>query len=271
MFTYSRRYTPGVYQNFTVSANINSTLKNLCNASIMFDYSANQNDFYEARILGMVYKRPISFGVGFGLGSNSAKKYSVGFYGYYHHIAVTSGDGYDISLSQQMRFNNHFTVSLSNNYTPRFNYQGNAYHDKINSYFGQRTIHTVENFFNLKYNFNNKMGLALKLRHYWSSVRYDQYYLLQKDGYLSNPIASTVNANDNVNFFNADLLYTWEFASGSFIYLNWKNVTQKEDMLVRDGYKNNLDNSLHRPDLQNNTLSLRIVYYLDYLSLKRKK
>jgi len=129
----------------------------------------------------------------------------------------------------------------------------------------------VENILNLKYNFNNKMGLSLKVRHYWSSVNYNQYYKLLGTGYLSSPVVSSVNADDNVNFFNIDMLYTWEFAPGSFVYINWKNAATKEDQLVKDGYNNNFNNTFRVPDLQNNTISLRIVYYLDYLSLKKTK
>ena len=269
---YSRRYTPGDYQVLSTASNINGQLKNLWNVGVGIDYAANQNDFYESRIQGMVFKRPMSFGAGFWFGSDGSKKYSASFNFYYHHISTISADGYDISLYQQMRFNNKFTISLNNSYTPRFNYQGWAYNDTFNnSIFGQRNINTVENILNLKYNFNNKMGLTLKARHYWSSVQYNQYYILQNSGYLSSPVLSSNNANDNVNFFNIDLLYTWEFSPGIFIYINWKNAASKEDQIVRDPYKSNLSNTFHNPDLQNNTLSLRIVYYLDYLSLKRKK
>jgi len=269
---YSRRYIPGDYQNFTMNTNINGQLKNLWNVGIAADYGASQNDYYESRIQGMVFKRPVSYGTGFWLGTNSSKKYAISLNYYYHHISSIAGDGHDISLYQQMRFNNKFTISLSDNYYPRIHYQGFAYLDTLgNSFFGQRNINTVENILNLKYNFNNKMGLSLKVRHYWSSVNYNQYYKLLGTGYLSSPVVSSVNADDNVNFFNIDMLYTWEFAPGSFVYINWKNAATKEDQLVKDGYNNNFNNTFRVPDLQNNTISLRIVYYLDYLSLKKTK
>jgi len=198
--------------------------------------------------------------------------YSASINFYYHHIAVSSGDGYEIYINQQIRFNKKFTINLSNTYTPYYNYQGFAYFNSNgNIIFGQRNINTVENILNLKYNFNNKMGIAMKARHYWSSVKYNQYYALLTNGYLSNQVTNTQSADNNVNFFNVDLLYTWEFAPGSFVYINWKSAATKEDQLVNDGYRNNLHHTLNNPDLQNNTLSLRIVYYLDYLSLKRKK
>ena len=114
------------------------------------------------------------------------------------------------------------------------------------------------------------MGLTMKVRHYWSSVKYDRYFTLMSNGYLSSPVNVDFNADDNVNFFNIDLLYTWQFAPGSFIYLSWKNAETKEDQLVHDGYKSNLNNTFSVPATQNNTLSLRVIYFRDYLSLKRK-
>ena len=268
---YSRTYLPGEYQSFNLNTNINGQMKNLWYVGMNVNYNARQNDFYESRVEGLVYKIPEAIGAGFWFSTNDAKKYSASVNFYYKHIAEFISDGYDISLYQQFRFNKKLTISLSDNYSPRINYRGFAYIDTAGLYFGQRTINTVENVLNLKYNFTNKMGLSLKVRHYWSSVRYDQYYNLYNDGTLTNPVVAHTNADKNINFFNVDFLYTWQFAPGSFIYLNWKNFNTKEDQLVRDGYKDNLNNTVSIPDLQNNALSLRVIYYLDYLSLKRKK
>ncbi len=268
---YSRTYSPGEYQSLNINTNINGQLKNLWSVGVNFNYNAPQNDFYESRIAGLIYKIPQAFGTGFWIGSNDSKKYSANLNFYHKHIADFNADGYDINLYQQMRFNKKLTISLSDNYLPRLNYRGFANTDNSNSYFGKRTINTIENVLNVKYNFTNKMGLSMKVRHYWASVKYSEYYKLNNDGNLSDPVSVNFNSDYNLNFFNVDLLYTWQFAPGSFIYLNWKNFNAKFDQLVNDSYNDNLHHTLNNPDLQNNTVSLRIVYYLDYLSLKRKK
>ena len=267
---YSRTYTSGEYQSFNINTNFNGQLKNLSYVSANVEYNAAQNDFYESRIARQVFKRPQSIGFGCWYSSNDSKKYSASINFYYKHIADFNGDGYDINLYQQYRFNKQLTISFSNNFTPRINFRGYANDDGSTSYFGQRNINTVENVLNFKYNFTNKMGLSMKVRHYWSSVKYDCYYTLMSNGHLSSPVNIDFNADDNVNFFNIDLLYTWQFAPGSFIYLSWKNAETKEDQLVHDGYKNNLNNTFSIPATQNNTLSLRVIYFLDYLLLKRK-
>ena len=268
---YSRTYSPGEYQSFNINTNINGQLKNLWSVGVNFTYSAPQNDFYESRIAGLIYKIPQAFGSGFWIGSNDSKKYSANLNFYYKHIADFNADGYDIYLYQQVRFNKKLTISLSDNYLPRVNYRGFANVDNNISYFGKRTINTIENLLNVKYNFTNKMGLSMKVRHYWASVKYSEYYKLNNDGHFSDPVSVNFNSDYNLNFFNVDLLYTWQFAPGSFIYINWKNFNAKFDQLVNDSYNDNLHHTLNNPDLQNNTLSLRVIYYIDYLSLNRKK
>ena len=112
------------------------------------------------------------------------------------------------------------------------------------------------------------MGLSLRTRHYWSKVDNRQFYLLQQNGSLS-PVNSIHNeANYNVNYFNVDMVYTWQFALGSFVNLVWKNSIGTFDQSVGDPYFKNLGNTLSAPQL--NSLSLRVIYFLDYLSLKKK-
>ena len=101
--------------------------------------------------------------------------------------------------------------------------------------FGLRDQRTVENVLNLKYNFNNKMGLTFRLRHYWSKVHYTEFFLLKEDGYVKNitPTTPIKNPDNNVNFFNIDMNYTWQFAPGSFLNAGWENAAELFNQAVR--------------------------------------
>ena len=66
--------------------------------------------------------------------------------------------------------------------------------------------------------------------------------------------------------FNVDMTYTWQFALGSFININWKNYEEYQNMHL--GYLKNLGNTLASP--QSNNVSLKIIYFLDYLNLSKK-
>jgi hypothetical protein len=136
------------------------------------------------------------------------------------------------------------------------------------SFFGRRNRNTVENVLNLKYNFNIKMGLTFRARHYWSRVKYSQLYALMDDGYLK-PSTVNIQPDNNFNIFNIDMVYTWEFAQGSFINIAWKNAGQIFDQNVNDKYYRNLNYTLDSP--HDNNLSVKVIYYLDYLTFKNRK
>jgi len=73
----------------------------------------------------------------------------------------------------------------------------------------------------------------------------------------------------NVNIFNIDLFYTWRFAPGSDIVFAWKNAIFTQGKNTEEGYFSNLSNTLGAD--QFNSLSLRIIYFLDYNSLVGSK
>jgi hypothetical protein len=141
-----------------------------------------------------------------------------------------------------------------------------ATHDII---FGRRNRGTVENIIEFKYNFNDKMGIRTRIRHYWSKVDYKELFTLLENGNLEKNTTFQANENQNVNYFNIDMTYTWEFAPGSFINIVWKNAVYTYADLLEQNYFKNFDNTI-RSD-QNNNLSFKIIYFLDYLNLKKKK
>ena len=82
------------------------------------------------------------------------------------------------------------------------------------------------------------------------------------------------NVNQNYNDFFINALFNWEFAPGSFINLSWKNNTQ--DFFKRpfgnsdsDNYFQNFDHTMSAP--QNNNFSVKVIYFIDYLEIKKLK
>jgi hypothetical protein len=113
------------------------------------------------------------------------------------------------------------------------------------------------------------MGIRARIRHYWSKVDYKELFTLLENGNLEKNTTFQANENQNVNYFNIDMTYTWEFAPGSFINIVWKNAVYTYADLLEPNYFKNFDNTI-RSD-QNNNLSFKIIYFLDYLNLKKKK
>jgi len=264
----NKRFQPAAFQNVWFNTNVNGTLKNLWDVIIQLSVNGNEYDFYEPRIAGKVFKRPYYYSPAFGVSTNSAKKYSL-----YINAALTrmpdyNTNGLDLTFSQQFRFNKKLTISNSATLEFKNRDLGFATIENNNSIFGLRNRRTVENIFNIKYNFNNKMGLSFRARHYWSKVNYIKYFNLQDNGLLVSRSNILNEPNYNVNFFNIDMVYTWQFAQGSFINLVWKDAASVYNNSVHQQYFKNFQNTWKEP--QANSLSLRVIYYLDYLSLKKK-
>jgi len=165
------------------------------------------------------------------------------------------------------RFNNKLSVSQNITFMPSNNDVGYTYVDgSADINFARRNINTVEHVVSAKYNFTNKMGITCRIRHYVSSVENKEFFLLQRNGSLLANTGFHPDVNQNVNYFNIDMVYTWEFAPGSFLNIVWKDASQNFTNEVQKRYFKNLTNALS--ENSNNNFSLKVIYFLDYLKLK---
>jgi hypothetical protein len=268
---YSQLYTPRQYQDFRINGNVNSQLKKLWQISINADFRPEANDFYEARIPGRVVKRPGNWMKGFYVSTNRTKKYSAAFQLYHRLSAKYNTSNSEVYVSNSYRFSDKLSVDLSHymffgNRDFGFGYITNVGDSVI---MGLRKRRTAENILNIKYSFNNKMGITFRLRHYWSKVDFNRFFYLKPDGYVEDIAVATKNPDINLNLFNIDMNYTWQFGPGSFININWKTASELFDRLVQEEYYRNLKKTLDNP--QQNTFSVKVIYYLDYLDLKAHK
>ena len=139
--------------------------------------------------------------------------------------------------------------------------------DKVSDsiYFGVRNITTITNTVDAAYIFTNKMSLKLDARHYWSQANYSQYGFLGNDGKLAGTTYST-NHNINFNTFNVYMSYVWQFRPGSEMSVVYQNSIYSVGQNIEPNYFNDVNNTIQAP--QNNSLSVKIIYYLDYLELR---
>lgn len=259
------------YQNARIQVNINAQTKKLIWFGLMLNYRPQENDFYEPRQTGYVYNRGKSVTLGGWIESNSAKKYSFNaevfdrmFLNFYNL------NGIDIFLGQTYRFNSKFSINYRLGLLPRPRGLGYTTTMSDNTIvFALRKVNTIDNVVNLKYNFTNKMGLTFRARHYASTVNNKDFFALNTNGSLRSIPKPSENFNRNVNYFNVDMVYTWQFAPGSFLNAVWKNATFYGSDIAENGYLESLQNTLQAD--QNNNLSLKVIYFLDYLQLKSKK
>jgi len=265
---YSRQLNPAAYRSANFNMNVNSQLKNLWYVGGMIGYEPEYNDFFEPRVEGRFFRGWSNYFFSGWFETNNAKKYSLYSELMYIKRSLFGSERYSFNFNQRYRFSNRLTISQGVFLGPQNNNTGFAgFASNGDIIFGKRDIKTVENILNIKYSFNDKMNINTRVRHYWSRVEYRQFFTLLENGELGTNTTYTSNRNQNLNFFNIDMVYTWQFAPGSFINIVWKNSVQDFNQVVSRGYFKNFGQTMEADE--NNNLSFKIIYFLDYLQLKK--
>jgi len=181
------------------------------------------------------------------------------------------GDGvsYGVTLNPIIKPSDKFTFNIKSIYNGNYNDIGFVYNDTIgNIIMGKRDIIIVQNQFEGRYMFRNNLALSLLVRHYWSKGIYDKHYKLDYDGILITDPLLPLDKDYNFNFnaFNIDLMFYWEFAPGSSLNITYKNNILKEGSQIVPSYFKNFGNIFAEKQL--NSLSLKVLYYIDYQQLK---
>lgn len=264
-----RLMNPAGFQGINVNMNMNGQLKNLWYVGGMAGYEPKANNYYEPRIEGRYFRGWSNYFFSGWFETNYAKKYGFSFQAMMIDRSLFNSKRYSLDISNRYRFNNKLTISHSLSLNPQKRNAGFAAFDGDKIVFGKRDIEVVDNTIGIKYSFNSKMNINTRIRHYWSQVHYDQYFTLRGDGSLARYDSYTGNADYNINFFNIDMVYTWQFAPGSFLNVVWKNAASSGNQDVAGDYFKNVRHTMQADD--NNNLSLKVIYFLDYLQLKKHK
>lgn len=241
---------------------------------IYLDISLSDDyDYYEARYPDRVYVRPAIHNFYFNISTDYRKTFALDMQlGTY--LDFIKRWGYYGYISPRVRISDRITLIYDFDFDFDHNDCGfvpdTIYDDQI--VFGQRNVNTLINSLQGKWVINNKMYINLSLRHYWRTVDYNEFYFLQLDGSLS-PIGAYDQDHDiNFNTFNVDLSFSWNFAPGSYLDLMWKNQIYSSDIipdyLMFPSFGKNFSNLFDNP--QTNTISFRLIYYLDWQKMKRK-
>ena len=267
-FNYNRLFVPSHFENFNYNGNVNGQFKNLMFFLLYYTFTTKGYDFFEPHVTGRYYKSPGSYTLNAFVQSNQAKKYSFGLGVYYGQVYLFNGRYFDVNWFNMYRFSDKFSVDQSTDITPIKNNVG--YADFVNDdvIFSRRDRLTVENIVHLKYNFNNKSGINFRARHYWSRVDPKEYFILQQDGSLVKNTIYSVDQRLSFNTFNIDMTYTLQFAPGSFLNIVWKNAIYTSDEKTAITYMKDFRNTIAAP--QNNSLSVKVLYYFDWGRFRKK-
>ncbi|MBL0234323.1 MAG: carbohydrate binding family 9 domain-containing protein [Chitinophagaceae bacterium] len=265
---YSRRLKPATYQSANFNMNLNGQLKNLWYVGGLVGYEPESNNFYEPRKAGRVFRGWSNYFVSGWFETNNSKKFKLNTEVMYVKRNLFSSERYSISFSPRYRFSKKLSVNYSIELAPQNNNVGFAAINGEDIIFGKRDIQSVENIMNIKYSFNDKMNLNTRIRHYWSKVDNKEFFTLLENGHLQPDNNFTGDVNQNYNAFNIDAVFTWQFAPGSFLNFVWKDAAYDFNRAVNEGYFKNFNNTMKADD--NNNISIKVIYFLDYLTMKSK-
>ena len=282
---YSRLYDPNVYTDFALNLRSFFVTKSFLafgawtrlEPFTTYDYFEPRSDFER------YYTYPKNFMIGAWMSSDYRKRFAYDINVLFRKWDESGRQLSEISFEPRLRVNDRLFFQLDIERTSLQNDVGFVSIDENSVGYGQvgenditfsrRDQVIFENVLSTNYIFTNNMSLTLRARHYWTKVEYDSFHLLDDKGYLQttsywgeNDSGESLH-NTSFNIFNIDMVYRWRFAPGSDLFFIWKNAIFNSSSDINSDYFYNLGNLLDAP--QSNSFSLKVIYFLDYLSLKK--
>jgi len=270
---YSTLYEGLKYTSLEIDGSSQVTTRKYLTLKADFEIKPDGYDYYEPRVDGWKYCTPGYAAIGGFASSDYRKKLAVDASLDLAYSSRYLTSYYEFMIRPRFRPNDRlfFLYSL---YTDKLNNDAGYVLDSLNSsgstviLFGRRDIQTITNVIEGNYMLRSNMSLNLRLRHYWVWAHYLSYYTLRPDGFL-DLVDYTGNHDVDYNNFNIDLSFIWNFAPGSQISFVWKNAINTNDNEIDYNFFRDIGQTLSSP--ASNSFSVRVLYYLDAMYLKKKR
>lgn len=268
---HQRRYEPDVSLGSGIGASFFGMTRERFAFGGSTEYNTRFKDFFEPRRENTFVIFPAFGTAETWISSDYRKKFAVDSRLGYSKFIESNRDRLNFSFSPRFRFSNKFLLIYSFKFKNEHHRQSFVKLLPKNVIFGNRNMQSIENSLQGAYNFNTREALSISFRNFWSSAAFaeNSYTRLLNDGGLEpfDYIVTETNDPDaNFNIWNLDLSYQWRFAPGSEMILLYRNSIFNLDKQSHLVYLESVDNLFRQP--VNHNLSLRIVYYLDYSTIK---
>lgn len=275
---YQTLFTQQKFVNLNIEASTRATLKNYTTISIRTDLNPFEKyDFYEARTNDLFnpVKKSKSINIGGWISTDYRKRLAIDVGGGGGINPLYQGYEYRWRISPRYRINDKISFKYVLSIRNRYNDIGFVTNDtlgifiqppQIDYIFAKRNTYMITNVLTANYIIDNTLNLSIKLRYHIDKVKNLDFMALDQDGYLYN---SEYTGNHNINFttWTSDIALNWRFAQGSQMSLVWKNGIDNESNTLINHWIDNLEESFMLA--QQNSISLKIIYYLDYLYLRK--
>jgi hypothetical protein len=267
-------YRPGKFNDLTLGAKGFWMFKNFWDVTLTTAYLPDQHDYY---IIGgdfSKYARRPQYGFVELEGSTDSRKKLFIYYDFLvaNFFKNPEKEYYRISGGGRFRFSNKFSLDLSHRHETETDYIISAGRDVMNEpKMAFVDFREAESIFSGIYNFTPRINLTMRLRHYWSNVLVKRTAYIDDKGKPVSPIPAA-GLDDNINYFNVDAFFTWDFRYGSRLILGYKNWLGEDQVVDGSRHRHYVPNLGKTFGLRHgNELTARFIYFLDYSQLKRKK
>jgi hypothetical protein len=268
-------FKPYAFSRFDISAKSSWVFRNFWDLSVVATLiPLDEYNYFELRKAGRYLSYPLNYSVEAIGNTDSRKRAFLSYDILWAHAPKFDNIYYNADLTFSYRFSNKLTLSVEAIRNEEKNQLGYAFLNEINGepIVAFRDNTTVTSIFSGIYNFTSRINLTIRARHYWNKVIYKQFFNVDSKGNLLDR-DFLVGRNENVNIFNVDAFFTWDFRLGSRLILGWKNWLGDNEYV--DGYRyssytHNLSQTID--DLRHaNEITLKFIYFLDYNQLRKRR
>jgi len=268
-------YTTTYDQNLFASRHVNmgfwTETKEQWQVNMWFNFSPERNDFFEPRVPGRHLVTSGFANAGIWASSDRRKKFYMSAFGFYDNNFEAGRHIYEMGAGPNWVASSKLLLQADMSITNSYGDVGwvNFINDDI--VLGTRDQVTISNQFTADYNFSKNHSFSSRFRHYWSTVYYNSYHTLLVDGTIAD-LDYGQKHDANYNIFNMELNYRWRFAPGSDLFIvlksnifgfNSDDAIDFRELIYLTGIEE------LRSNPQDNSLSVRAVYFLDYHRTKQ--
>ncbi len=267
---YERLFSPDKFSNFGMGFNLRTTTNKFLTMGTFFNIEPIETfDFFEPRTFDFetYYQYPVNFSWGAFISSNYSKPFALDVSWNFRWFDEPGRYALSVNVSPRFRPNSKLFIVPRVNFYRSINevgYAGSFEEVSAGIPMGIRNIKTITPILEMDYVLNNAMIIKTRVRHNWTTTRYDRFGYLNDDGWLD--FVSLENDQMNVrdvNFhaFTVDLVYRWIFAPGSEMTVVWKNSIVSSEFDLEDRYVRSFGDMIDSPFQKG--LSVRILYFMD--------
>lgn len=277
---YEELYKPKRFSYGGVALETVATFKNFLTVGL--DGSVNpfgEVDHFESRQLGKEVRFKPNFSLGGFYSSDYSKRFALDLRFWYKQFINSSQKGANFVVSPRVRLSDRTFLVFRTKWdfiTADYGYVrplDAMYAGDILLGFRDRLI--TENSLQTEFIFTKRMGVDIRIRHYWQQVEYYNFNELRAGGKLIqsdyNPLGADGSSQHNTNYnaFTIDVNYRWVFIPGSELRLVYKNNIFNSKNELIPSYFNTFDDLFDQPQL--NSISMKLLVFVDAIYFKPKQ